>query len=147
VDDTWVSRDLPVLDAIVRVFDQPERYDLRIPELIRLCGLPETDVHAALRVLADASPPFITGTGVEETTYPLVVSGATERARRAVGQWPTAERLVSQLAEGFSAAAERETDPEKKRWLREAAKMVGGTGKDMVTEIVAKLILRGTGMG
>jgi hypothetical protein len=51
VEDTWASRDLPVLEAIVSAFNDPERFQLRIPELTGLCGLPERDVVTALRAL------------------------------------------------------------------------------------------------
>src|SRR5215470_19212357 len=59
------------------------------------------------------------------------VSGVTERARREVGQWPTAESLVSQLIEAFSTAAEQEPDPEKKSWLRSIAGWLGGAGSQI----------------
>lgn len=147
MEETWTGRDLPVLVAIVAIFDQPERYQLRIPELTRICGLPEREVQSALRALANASPPYIAGTSSAELTYPVIVTDVTERARRAAGQWPDAESLVHELANEFDAVAQREADPEKKRWLRETAKMMGGTGRDVATEIVAKVIVRATGMG
>lgn len=145
--DTWLPRDLPVLAAIVTAFDQPERYHLPIQELTGICELPEEDVQAAVRALAESNPPYIRSTGAAQLTYPVIISGVTERARRTVGQWPSAESLVTQLAEGLSAAAEHEIDPKKRRGFREAAKIIGGTGRDIVTEIMAKIIMSKTRMG
>jgi len=147
MEETWARRDLPVLEVIVSKFDEPERYQLRIPEMIQLCGLPGDEVKAALRRIAGASPPYIASTSSAGLTYPLIITDVTERARRAVGQWPDAGRLVSALANEFEAMAQREPDPEKKRWLRETGKMLSGTARDIATEIVAKVIVHATGMG
>lgn len=147
MDDTWAHRDLPVLDAIVNIFDKPDRYQMRMPEVVELSGLPQEEVQAALRVLANASPPYITGTGASGLTYPLIISDVTERARRAVGQWPTPESLVNQVVDGLNEAATHESEPGKKRALREAASVLGDTAKDVATEIAAKIIVHAGGMG
>jgi hypothetical protein len=147
VDDTWARRDLPVLDAIVSVFDKPDRYQMRMPELVGLCRLPEGEVQAALRVLANATPPYISGTEVSGLTYPVIITDVTERARRAVGQWPTPESLVNQVVNGLSEAAAHEPEPGKKWALREAASVLGDTAKDVATEIAAKIIVHAGGMG
>lgn len=59
MEDTWTSRDLPVLEATVSAFNDPERFQLRIPELTGLCGLPERDVITALRALGNTRPPLL----------------------------------------------------------------------------------------
>jgi hypothetical protein len=88
VEDTWASRDLLVLEAIVSAFNDPERFQLRIPELTGLCGLPEQDVVTALRALLEYPQP------PEELTYPIIITDVTERARRWSGNgrplksWP-----------------------------------------------------------
>jgi hypothetical protein len=38
VEDTWASRDLPVLEVVVSAFNDPEPYQLRIPELAGLAA-------------------------------------------------------------------------------------------------------------
>ena len=130
MDDTWTSRDLPVLQAIVAAFEDPDRWALRLPELIGLSGLPEREVQLALRALWEASPPFVEAARPpEEMTYPFHITGVTERARRAVGQWPTPETLTARLVEGFNAAAEREADPVRKKRLKEAAGLLGETAR------------------
>jgi hypothetical protein len=139
---------LPVLRAIVEFFDDPDQYQLRIPELTRLCGLPEQDVQRALRALDGASPPYLGATTTPaQLTYPIIITGVTERARRAVGQWPTAELLVDQISQGIAQAADRETDPQKKHRLREAAVVVGETARDVAAEVIARIVERQTGLG
>ncbi len=51
----------------------------------------------------------------------------TPEARRAVGQWPTAEALASRLAAELTAAAQQETDGERQGLLAYAARLVGDT--------------------
>ena len=54
-------------------------------------------------------------------------------ARRAVGQWPTPESLVEQLAAAFGDAADKEPDAEKKSHLLLVAGFLGTTGRDVAT--------------
>lgn len=148
VEDTWASRDLPVLEAIVAAFEDPRRFRLHIVELVDLCGLREPDVQLALRALQEASPPFIDAPPPsDQVIYPANIAGVTERARRAVGQWPTAETLVGRLVAGFNAAAEQEPDPVRKKRLREAAGVLGETTRGVAIEVIAKVLLHAGGMG
>ena len=47
----------------------------------------------------------------------------------------------------FSEAADGEQDPERKNRLRQIASFLGETGKDLAAQIIAKVIMRQTGMG
>jgi hypothetical protein len=72
--------------------------------------------------------------------------------RGQLGRWqeeldPTPEDLVDRLAEAYGAAAEQETDANRRRRLREIASALGGTGRDLAVEVAARVILRQTGMG
>lgn len=51
------------------------------------------------------------------------------------------------MAEAFSEAAEKEKDPERKSRLRQLASFLGGTGKDLAAEVMAKVIMHQTDMG
>lgn len=64
-----------------------------------------------------------------------------------MGQWPAGESLVAGLVESLDAAAEREADPERKSRLRQAAAVVGGTARDVVVDVAAKIIERSMGLG
>jgi hypothetical protein len=58
-----------------------------------------------------------------------------ERARRELGTWPAADTLVEQLAAALDEAAERETEPERKRGLRTAAAVLGGVARDIAVHV------------
>jgi hypothetical protein len=74
------------------------------------------------------------------------VKTVTPQARCAVGQWPTPESVVDRLAEAFGAAAELERDPERRGKFRALANFLGEAGRDFAAEVVAKVIVRQTGM-
>jgi hypothetical protein len=148
VEDTWASRDLPVLEAIVGAFNDPDRFQLRIPELTGLCGLPEQNVITALRALGNTRPPLLEyPRPPEELTYPIIITDVTERARRLVDQWPTADSLAEQIAEALTEAAEHEPDPVKKRRLREAGAVLGDTARGVLVEVLSRIVERQAGLG
>ena len=74
------------------------------------------------------------------------VTEVTGTARQTVGQWPTAETMARRLAAAFAEAADAEQDPERKSRLRQIASFLGETGKDLAAEIMAKVILRQSGL-
>lgn len=148
MEDTWASRDLPILEAIVSAFNDPDRFQLRIPELTGLSGLPEQDVVTALRALANTKPPLLEyPQPPAELTYPIIITDVTERARRLVGQWPTAETLAVQIAEALTEAADHEPDPVKKGRLREAGVVLGDTARGVLVEVLSRIVERQTGLG
>jgi hypothetical protein len=67
-------------------------------------------------------------------------------ARRAVGQWPTAENLVEALAAGIAQAADHESDPERRTRLRAIAQGLGSFANavaiNVVSQALGQLILR-----
>jgi hypothetical protein len=127
VDDTWAARDLPVLAATVALLE--ESYMVTVSDIAARTGL---DEHAVARALETLDPVFLdfrkTTTGGDPTFW--YVLKATPAARQAVGQWPTAESLVSALASQLSAAAHAEHDPERKGLLTYAARLIGDTLRD-----------------
>ncbi len=68
------------------------------------------------------------------------VKAVSADARRAVGQWPTAETLITRLADAFSTAADREPDPGKKSRLRSIAGMLGGAGYQIAVDVAARVV-------
>jgi hypothetical protein len=146
VESTWESRDLPVLDAIVRLLDQGS-FSVSVRDVVTETGLDTTTVDRAITALEG---PFVVeyeqfATGGDPN--PWSVRQVTAAARQAVGQWPTPESLTARVAQGFSDAADREPDAERKTKLRQVADFLGNTGKDVAAEVLAKVILRPTGMG
>jgi hypothetical protein len=146
MEDTWLSRDLPVLDAVVRLLDG-DAWEVTVAEIAGETGLDPKTVDRALEAL---DGPYVAeyqrlGTGGIPDLWS--VTKVTTAARRVVGQWPTAESLAERLAVAFSEAADVEQDPERKGRLRQVAGFLGETGKDLAAEIMAKVIMRQTGMG
>jgi len=146
MEDTWVSRDLPVLDAVVRLLDEGS-FAVTVADIAGQTGLDTKTVDRALDAL---DGPYVakyqkmmTG-GIADSWY---VTAVTAAARRVVGQWPTAESMAERLAAAFSEAADEEKDPERKSRLRQIARFFGETGKDLAAEIIAKVIVHQTGMG
>ena len=127
MDDTWAARDLPVLAATVALLE--ESYLVTVSDIAARTGLEEPAIAHALEAL---DPVFVdfrkTTTGGDPTFW--YVLKVTPAARQAVGQWPTAESLVSALASELSAAASQELDAERKGLLTYAARLIGDTLRD-----------------
>ena len=127
VQDTWSSRDLPVLDATVALLEQS--FMVTVTDIAERTGFEPADVAAALETLDPGYVDFRkTTTGGDPRFW--YVYKATPAARRVVGQWPTAETLVGRLTEELTAAAAREQDPERQSLLTYAARLIGDTLRD-----------------
>jgi predicted transcriptional regulator len=144
VKDTWVGRDLPVLDATVNLLE--DSYMVTVSDIADRTGLDLADVSRALETLDPTYLDFRkTTTGGDPRFW--YVHKATPEGRRAVGQWPTPEALIQSLAEELTAAAERETDPERKGLLSYSARLLGDTLRDLVIEAAARVLTPGTRAG
>jgi hypothetical protein len=147
MEDTWASRDLPVLDAVVRLLE--DKHEVRLNDLVTAAGLEAGMIVRALNALEG---PYIAKLVKPWGASPdrpgnWLVHGITPAARQAVGQWPTPESLVDQLAAAFAAAADAEPDPGRRGRLRQVAGFLGTTGRDVATEVVSKVIMRSLGVG
>jgi hypothetical protein len=127
VQDTWTSRDLPVLEATIALLEQS--FMVTVTDIADRSGLEPAVVAAALEAL---DPVYIdfrkTTTGGDPRFW--YVYKATPAARRVVGQWPTAEALAGRLADELTAAAAEEPDAERKGLLTYAARLIGDTLRD-----------------
>jgi len=142
--DTWASRDLPVLDAVVTLLDEPGRFAVSGSEIAEHTGMELADVAAALEALEDA---YLDLSRTLGDTGSWHVMRVTPDARRLVGQWPTADSLLAKLVDGFNAAAEHEPDPERQSRLRAIASGLGGGFRDVAADILARVIEHKTGLG
>jgi hypothetical protein len=141
VEDTWTSRDLPVLDAVVTLLDRPGSIMATVREIAELTGMEQADIVRALDALDGPYvefEQFATG----GNPGPWRVRRVSSAARREVGQWPTAESMAERLAEAFRAAAEREPDETKRGRLRQIAEAVGGTFKEFTIGVMAEVVGR-----
>lgn len=79
-----------VLRQIAGHFSRPDTHRLNTPFVVP--GMTWDQVATTLRDLADSSPPYITGIGVEELDYPAVITGLTERGRSKANDTPDQPR-------------------------------------------------------
>jgi hypothetical protein len=137
VQDTWTSRDLPVLDATVALLEQS--FMVTVTDIAARTGLEPVVVTAALEAL---DPDYVdfrkTTTGGDPRFW--YVYKATPAARRVVGQWPTAEALAGRLAEELATAAAEEPDPERKSLLTHAAGLIGDTLRDVTVRAAGRVL-------
>jgi hypothetical protein len=140
VQDTWAARDLPVLDATIRLLE--ESYMVTVTDIAARTGLDEAAVAKALEALDPVYVDFRKTTTGGDPTFWYVLK-VTPAARQAVGQWPTAESLIEALARELTAAGQQEQDAERKGLLAYASRLVGDTLRD-VTIRAAQSVLAPT---
>jgi hypothetical protein len=137
VQDTWVSRELPVLDATVSLLE--ESYMVTVSDIAARTGFETTTVARALEAL---DPDFVdfrkTTTGGDPTFW--YVLKVTPQARSAVGQWPTPDSFVTKLSAELSAAASQESDAERKSLLSYAARLIGDTLREAAVRAAGQVL-------
>lgn len=141
--DTWQSRDLPVLKAVVDLYEETGRGP-RVTDVVAKVGFDEGTVERALRALY-TEPYFEKAMGTAQKEF-IAVGAPTSAALRIAGQWPTPEGQLERLIAAFEAVAADDTRPEEERsraakvglWLTGALSQVaigalGGAGGNMLT--------------
>jgi hypothetical protein len=112
---------------------------VRIEALLAATALDEIDVKRALRALYTANPPYVEGVMPGELSYPVIISNVTERARRAVGQWPASDLAAGAIVSALNETAEQEPDEEKRSGLRNSAVFLGGAGKEVLYRVITQV--------
>jgi predicted ArsR family transcriptional regulator len=136
VEDTWAARDMPVLNAVVALLEQS--YMVTVSDIAGRTGIDQADVARSLDAMDPTYVDFRkTETGGDPTFW--YVHKVTPEARRAVGQWPTAESLIGRLAQAFGEAAEREDDFERQYQLRQAAELLADKVHDVAVKAAATI--------
>jgi len=140
---TWEQRDLLVLDAIIRYFD--ERDSAVIPDVQTFAEITGMDPGLVGRAVRALSPRFITTGPAMGGTTRVPIMGVTDEARQVVGQWPSPEVWVDRLVQALSEAAEREPDPERRSRLRATAEGLGGFARDVAVGVLSGGITQSMG--
>lgn len=140
MESTWASRELPVLEALVSLLDEPDAFMVQVSDISGRTGIEPRQVAKSL----DAMEGYYVGHfqkhmsgGVPDRWY---VTEVTPLARQVVGQWPSGENVLAELVAGLDDAAEREPDPERKGRLRALAAGLSGSARDIATDIMARII-------
>ena len=128
---------MQVLSAVVSLLEQS--YMVTVSDIAGETGL---EMPAVAQSLDALNPTYVdfrkTETGGDPTFW--YVLKVTPEARRAVGQWPTAEGLIDRLAQAFADAAEREDDAEKHYQLRQAAGLLKDGVRDVAVKAAAAIV-------
>jgi hypothetical protein len=125
-----------VLNAAVTLLEHS--YMVTVSDIAGRTGLDQADVARSLDALDPVYVDFRkTETGGDPTFW--YVHKVTPEARKAVGQWPTAESLIDRLARAFSAEAEREEDIEQQYQLRQAAGLLAETVHDVAVRVAGTI--------
>jgi hypothetical protein len=133
---TWGPREMPVLDAVVTLMEQS--YMVTVSDIADRTGLELAEVARSLDALDPTYVDFRkTETGGDPRFW--YVLKVTPEARRAVGQWPTAESLIDQLAKAFRDAADSEDDPERHYQLRQAAGLLESGIRDIAIQLATTI--------
>ncbi|OBF42818.1 hypothetical protein A5719_10255 [Mycolicibacterium peregrinum] len=140
--DTWESRDLPVLKAVVDLYEEKGRGP-RVTAIEARTGFDNDTIQRALRVLY--TEPYFEEVSTASGIGWIIVGKPTSAALRVAGQWPTPENQVERLIAAFQAVAADESRPEEERsratkiglWLTGALQQVaigalGGAGGNLI---------------
>lgn len=114
-EDTWVTRDLPVLRAVVQLYEDDENseYWIDVFDIVQKTGLAEEVVQRALRALK-SSPSYFDDVSEHQRGIDAV-GPPTAAARRAVGAWPSPENVVERIVAALEQAAEDDARPDEQR--------------------------------
>jgi hypothetical protein len=143
--DTWFTRDLPVLRAIVRLIDEPPHGSAPyLGAVVPASGLAKPQVVSAANALVTTGlAEALTNHAGEIVRFTAV----SAEARRLTGLWPTPqgewERLLEQLEARATGAM---TDVERTRWraFADAAAAVGpDDGALLMSALIGGYVPRG----
>lgn len=132
LESTWTTRDLPILRECLRRIDGGEAV-VYFDDIRDAVGLDVAQMNVGMTALETASPPYIFMEG-------NFLQGVSERARRELGTWPSAETLVDCLAAALAEAADAEPEPEKKGKFRAAGEFLGNMGRDVAVAVISKQV-------
>jgi hypothetical protein len=146
MEETWSKRDLPVLDAIVRMRDaKPLDPGPSYGDLAQETGLPLDEITRAVASL-EGSFVEVSKVMAGGFTGNWRITQLSPSARQAVGQWPTAEAYADRLMEVLREEEGRASTPERRSKIRAVLDALGGIGHDVLVDVSAKVITGSMGM-
>jgi DNA-binding transcriptional ArsR family regulator len=138
-EDTWFSRDLPVLVAIVTLFDRAGFGFITYQQVADRTGLSGDVVSQSLRALRGGnyieSPPA----GGSDLSQHLV-TGVSAGARVVTGQWPSDHTVVERLLAALEEESRLAPTEEKREKLRRLRQTMIEAGTQLVAKIIGEVV-------
>lgn len=135
VESTWESRDLPVLDAIVRWFEEhPPGAACAVRDIAEASGFDAMTVWKACRAM-DGVYVDLRQVMAGGNPEPHHIQAVSAEARRLVGQWPSAVDYLDRLLVALEERAADMDDPEQRSKLRKAAEYLGGMSREVAVGV------------
>ncbi|NIL86542.1 hypothetical protein RhoFasGS6_03946 [Rhodococcus fascians] len=107
---------------------------------MEVTGFDPKELRKAFDALAYASPRFFEKSGRDEYSADSF-SRPTERARREVGQWPSADSVLEALVQRLSEVAEDDAeDAVTRSRARKVLDAVVGDGRQVISGVMAAVI-------
>lgn len=144
--DRWSTRDLPVLIATARLLESGQT-NVQAGDLDSGVNLQASAIEAAYDGLVGIYLEAVRTPGrVGSPKGSWVVTGLTERGRRAVGLWPSDEG-VEALIDALRQAEQTSADPDERSALRSAWSSIGGVSREVMVDVIGAVIARQSGLG
>jgi hypothetical protein len=137
VDDTWTSRDLPVLEAAVRGVDSHSIVGVALSTIANETTLPVEDVAIAARALQDAGYVAVTWRMRHPSSAITAVSG---EARRIAGSWPSNDVAADRLLEAVRQLEASALSDDERGRLRKLLDALSGVSRDVVVQVASAAI-------
>lgn len=137
LDDTWQTRDFPVLLEVARQADrQPRRFRLPVGQVAEAIGLNKEDVRTAAHWLAEAGLVQVDRRGDSVAAF----EGISVEARTRVGLWPTPEVAADRLIAALRQSVEKAATPEEKTKRQKILASVLEGGRDFIVSLAAGVL-------
>jgi len=129
--DTWSTRDLPVLRAVVERYDSTGIYLTTASDMEASVGFDHDTVQRALRAL-NTQPSFFEKVVEASGGQIIMVGPPTGDALRVAGAWPSPENLLERLIVALESAADDEMrTPDERNKLKQAAIWLASFGSQI----------------
>lgn len=138
LDDTWGSRDLPVLEAAVLGVDRNPFGGIKATDIAAATGLSIDEVVRALKAIESGH--------LVDVAWTMPAMGARVRkvsgeARQIVGAWPSADSATDRLLALIEQQIEATTDDAKRSQLEAFREGAAGVGRDVLVSLLSKMLL------
>ncbi|GAB2740528.1 hypothetical protein [Amycolatopsis magusensis] len=137
--DTWTTRDLPVLQAVVDAFEHNRRRQLPdVPDLVTATGFAVDVVLKALDAL-DGEYLSLHQHGLADDPANVWVEKIYPQARRATGRWPSPEHHAEALLQALRDLAEDAPDAETRGKAKKVRAALGDGGQKFLVEPISSV--------